>query len=64
MDNWWTKVTWFFIHRLPTRGGHTARDVLVGFLYYKLLILLGFIKLCTGKAALNNNNNISISNIY
>ena len=64
MDKWWKTFCRFFIHRTLTGSGHIAIDVLVDKMYYKLLILLGLFFLSTGKVALNNNNNISISNIY
>jgi len=64
VDKWWKKFDLFFIHRESTGGGHIVGNILTGNCIYKSLILLWFAMLCTGKAALNNNNKISISNIY
>jgi len=64
VDKGWKKFCQIFIHRESTGGEHITVDVLVGKVIFKFLILLVFIKLCTAKVALNNNNNISISNIY
>ena len=64
MDKWWRILTGFFIHKVLTDRGHTVRYLLSEKLAFKYLILLGFYKLCTGKPALNNNNKLTISNIY
>ena len=64
MDKRWRNICYFFIHKASTDSGHIAVILLVEKVGSKFLILLVFIKLCTGKAALNNNNKISISNIY
>ena len=64
MDKQWKFLAVFFIHRVPTGHVQFALDLLAEKIVFKSLNILVIIKLCTGKDSLNNNNKLTISNIY
>ena len=64
MDKQWKSFDDFFIHKVSTGHGHGVRDLLAHFFECKHLIYKGLKKLPTGKGLLNNNNKLTISNIY
>jgi len=64
VDKRWKKLGRFFIHKVPTGHGVGAHELLAYNIARKLLIRISILKLCTSIMALNNNNKLTISNIY
>ena len=64
MDKQWKKSADFFVHKVSTGHGLGVHELLAKKLVLKSLIILLIIKLCTAILALNNNNKLTISNIY
>ena len=64
MDKQWTTQTTLFIHRLPTDAKQLVHLVVRSLFSYNLLIIKHIKMLSTRVVVLNNNNKITISNIY
>lgn len=64
MDNQWISLLIFFVHKLSTERGRRVIDLLEVFFVRNTLKNKVKKMLCTGQVALNNNNKLSISNIY
>jgi hypothetical protein len=64
VDKWWIIVAADFIHRLHTGTWQGMHLVLAPVFMFKQLIYKVIKKLSTGALAPNNNNKITISNLY